>query len=507
MRLVPRVATDTTLERDRIGWNRPLPPRSEFSAFSTSSTVTVPRSAAVAYTLALVTVVWGSVAFGAVYSWAFWPLALLAVAAGLAGWLAASKDHTTYAVRPAFSRGFVLALAGVVTAVLVQLIPLPQTILLDINPSGLLLRQQLDLAIAGATGAQALSIAPSAGWVALALLVSFIILLLGTTRLLSIQGPRTLARALIIFGVVLALVGIIQKPLYAGRIYGFWPPEEAGNPFGPFINRNHFAGWMLMMLPLALGYLCAGLARAMRRTEPTWRGRLIWLLTPEANKLILTAGGIAIMGLALVLTLSRSGIIALVLALLVMGWLVVRQLPGRWRKLIAAGYLVLLAIILVAWVGPDALMHRFGKGAFEDGRLGAWADARDTMGRHWLTGTGLNTYQFSNLVYQRHNMTAFVSAAHNDYLQLAAEGGLLLTVPAAICVALFIRDVRRRLREDKSSSAYWFRAGAVTALVAIGLQETVEFSLQMPGNAALFAVVSAIALHRAPTRGPGKQGM
>jgi O-antigen ligase len=315
-----------------------------------------------------------------------------------------------------------------------------------------------------------------------------------------------LARALTVVGVVLALVGIIQKPLYTGRIYGFWMPEEAGNPFGPFVNRNHFAGWILMILPLALGYLCAALSRAMRLERPTWRGRLIWLVTPEANKLILTAGGIAIMGLALVLTFSRSAIISLVLALLVMGWLIVRQLPGRWRKLIAAGYLLLLAITLIAWVGPDALSHRFGEAAFVGGRLGIWADARETIGRHWLTGTGLNTYQFSNLVYQRHYMTAFASAAHNDYLQLAAEGGLLLTIPAAICIALFIRDVRRRLREDKGSSAYWIRAGAVTALVAIGLQETVEFSLQMPGNAALFVVVSAIALHRGPAGGPGKQG-
>jgi O-antigen ligase len=497
----------TTHERDRQARDRaslPLPTSLMLSTLPAGT-----RSAAVAYALTLVTVVWGSVAFGAVYAWAFWPLAALALAAGFAGLLAAAPDHVPHAASQpaAFSPGFALALAGVVTAALLQLIPLPQTILRTVNPNGMWLRQQLDLVLAGAAGAQALSIAPSAGWIAVAMLCSFIVLLFGTARLLSIQGPRKLASALTIFGVVLALVGIIQKPLYAGRIYGFWTPEEAGSPFGPFVNQNHFAGWMLMILPLALGYLCAALARAMRRKEPTWRGRLIWLLTREANKLILTAGAIAIMGLALVLTFSRSGIIAFGLALLVMGWLVVRQLPGRGRKLIAAGYLVLLAITLVAWVGPDALVHRFVNGAFEDGRLGAWADARDTIGRHWLTGTGLNTYQFSNLVYQRHDMTAFVSSAHNDYLQVAAEGGLLVTLPAAICVALFIRDVRRRLREDKGSSAYWFRAGAVTALVAIGLQETVEFSLQMPGNAALLAVVSAIALHRAPGRGAGTRGM
>jgi O-antigen ligase len=462
----------------------------------------IPRSAELAYTLTLAAVAWGSLAFGAVYPWAFWPLAVLSLAAGFAGLFAATTDHTLYAsAHPAVvNRGFVLALGAVVTGVMLQLIPLPLTILLAVNPNGVWLRQQFDLSIAGTAGAHALSIVPSASWLALALLLSFIVLLLGTAGLLSVQGPRKLLGALTTFGAVLALAGIVQKPLYAGRIYGLWTPQEAGDPFGPFVNRNHFAGWMLMILPLALGYFCAAVSRGMRGEKPAWRDRLFWLLTPDASKLILTAGSVAIMGLALVLTSSRSGISALVLALLMMGWLLVRGRQGRCRKLIAAAYLVLLAVSLVAFVGADALVRRFGQGTFDDGRFGIWADARHIAARHWSTGTGLNTFQFANLVYQKHDTAFAVTAAHNDYLQVAAEGGLLLTMPAAICIALLIRDVRRRLREDNGSSAYWIRAGAVTALAAIALQETVEFSLQMPGNAALFAVVSAIALHKSPRR-------
>ena len=90
-----------------------------------------------------------------------------------------------------------------------------------------------------------------------------------------------------------------------------------------------------------------------------------------------------------------------------------------------------------------------------------------TFERHWLTGTGLNTYQVANLFYQQHDLANSVSSAHNDYLQLAAEGGLLLIVPILLCVAFFVRDVRRRFREDGQSSSYWLRAGAVAGLVAI----------------------------------------
>ena len=87
--------------------------------------------------------------------------------------------------------------------------------------------------------------------------------------------------------------------------------------------------------------------------------------------------------------------------------------------------------------------------------------------------------------------------AHNEYLQLAAEGGVLLGVPVVCALAAFARDVRRRF-VGSSESGYWVRLGAVTGLVAIALQSTVEFSLQMPGNAALCAVLCAIALHRDP---------
>ena len=56
-----------------------------------------------------------------------------------------------------------------------------------------------------------------------------------------------LVGALIVLGFVLALFGMIQKATFNDRIYWFWRPiNVANNAFGPFVNRNHFAGWMLM---------------------------------------------------------------------------------------------------------------------------------------------------------------------------------------------------------------------------------------------------------------------
>lgn len=433
-------------------------------------------------------------------------MAVLAVMAGTAGLLAAKADPpAVHGPRvPTLSHGFLLGLVAIVAAVALQLVPLPVEALVRLNANALDLLRRLDLAFALNPGPHALSVWPAATRIGLGLLAALALLMVGTARLVSVAGARRLIEMIIITGVALAIVGIVQKPLYTGKIYGFWISQEGGSPFGPFVNRNHFAGWMLMTLPVALGYLCAGIARGLRGVKPEWHYRLLWFSSPGANKLIMAALGITVMGLALVLTLSRSGISALGVALAITGWFALRRLQGRSRKAIALGYLLLLSTLVLGWVGVDTVLSHFAAPDWGqlNGRSGAWTDAFATFRRHWLTGTGLNTYQVANLFYQQHDKASFVSSAHNDYLQLAAEGGVLLIVPILLCVLFFARDVRRRFREDGQSSSYWLRAGAVTGLVAIAFQETVEFSLQIPGNAALFAVVCAIALHRTPDRRP-----
>ena len=107
------------------------------------------------------------------------------------------------------------------------------------------------------------------------------------------------------------------------------------------------------------------------------------------------------------------------------------------------------------------------------------------------------------MVYQTGDKRLHYQEAHNDYLQIAAEGGLLVGLPVLLTFGVFVRDVRRRFREAPTrGTTYWLRVGAVVSLVSIALQSLVEFSLQMPGNAALFAVVAAIALHRSPNLRP-----
>jgi O-antigen ligase len=451
--------------------------------------------------LLIAALAWGAFAFGAVYPWAYWPLAAAASTVGIAGLAIGPRAHGS--VRHLGLMGLTIAFCAFLLAGLLQLVPAPLPFLASVSPEAARVIPQLDLAVAaGSVSRHPFSIAPARTQLGLVLFAANALLVLGCARLFSIRGARRVAGAIVIIGVALALAGIIQKPLFAGKIYGFWTPLQNGSPFGPFVNRNHFAGWMLMALPLTLGLLCGGVARAMRGVKPTWRDRLVWFSSREASRLLLFAAGAGVMALSLVLTMSRSGITALALAIAIMGAFVMRR-QRTTRRAVTIGYLLLLVTVVVGWAGADAIVSQFARADWNElnGRRGPWTDAIDVASRFPLAGTGLNTYGTAMLFYQRHDLAWHFSAAHNDYLQLAAEGGVLLTIPAALCVLAFIVAVRRRFIEDASVRTHWLRAGAVTGLTAIALQETVDFSLQMPGNAALFALVCGIALHG----GPGKR--
>src|SRR4051812_6689970 len=161
--------------------------------------------------------------------------------------------------------------------------------------------------------------------------------------------------------------------------------------------------------------------------------------------------------------------------------------------------------VATVWAGVDPTVSLLGEAATRDyaGRLGAWGDAWAVAKRYPLTGSGMDTYGVAMLFYQRFNTEVHYSAAHNDYLQVAAEGGLLVGIPALAALVALVWQIARRFKEETSASTYWLRCGATVGLLCIGFQEAGDFSLEIPGNAFLFAVLCAIAIHRTPARRSG----
>jgi hypothetical protein len=455
----------------------------------------------VAASLALVA--WGALAFGAVYPWAWQPLIAGAVVIGAAALLVASRRSAS------FPGAVVLwALVAVALAASLQLVPLPVSLRQEVSPASENFLLAQDLAYGVSPGPRPLSLYPAMTVRGIVLLGGFSLLLAGLSRLLNLTGVTRLAAGLTGLGVLLALIGIVQLALlgqdaYTGmRIYGFWRPRNLlTTPFGPFVNKNHFAGWMVMAMPLAAGY-AAGLAeRGLRGVRASWRDRVLWLSSRDGGRLQLVAFAFLPMGVSLMLTRSRSGLSAFLIAMLVLATVAARRSRSMVMALVTGGALAAFLAVIALWAGVN-LQQRFGSTNEAVAlRRNIWHDAARVVADFPLTGTGLNTFGTVMYQYQTSFPDQHVQEAHNDYLQLAAEGGLLLGVPIVATLILFIRAVARRFRAGEDDTrGYWIRVGAVVGLMAIGVQSIVEFSLQMPGNAALFVVLAAIALHRAPAR-------
>ncbi len=435
-------------------------------------------------------VVLGTLAFGGVYPWGFIPLFGAAAAIGIAGLNQAG-------LRPDL-RPLAFALVIVCAAGALQLVPLPTAVLARLSPATPDILASHDLVFAGDARWAPLSIRPPSTVVAIVSLIALSLYLIGLPGLISPRTLRSLPGALAIFAAALALYGIYTRETNLGLIYGFWQPQDGGggNQFGPFINRNHFGGWMLMTLGLLIGSLFGRLEGTLRG-HVAGRSRLVtWLSSPAANSFLLK-GAVVILGVvAIFWALSRSSILGLATMVTLFAWRASRRRRlGTTRRGMAVVALGAALVAGVAWRGPARVVAWFQDDRNLLSRIEAWRDAWDVIRAFPIFGTGLNTFGDAMLFYQKRNPGFHMAQAHNDYLQLAAEGGLLVVVPALVVAVLLTHAIRQNLRAARPESrGYWIRAGAAIGLLAVAVQEVFEFSLQIPVNAFLFATLAATAL-------------
>jgi O-antigen ligase len=160
---------------------------------------------------------------------------------------------------------------------------------------------------------------------------------------------------------------------------------------------------------------------------------------------------------------------------------------------------VAAAALLLAISVPrtSELLGRFDRifaGDATDGRIEIWRETLPMVRDFVWTGVGAGAYPTGMLVYQQSSRLFFFNQAHNQYLQILAEGGLLVAVPLALAAVLLGIGVLRRLRSDRSS-AYWTRVGATSGIVAVLVQSMWDIGLATAANALLFATACAIAIH------------
>ncbi len=305
--------------------------------------------------LIVTTIALGTLAFGAVYPWGFLPLFATAALIGVVG---LRRGGVSRDVRPVAIAVLLLWIAGAL-----QLVPMSRPMLDTLSPHAATILSSYDLAFAS-TDPQwvPLSVDAQSTQIALLALGALGLYLLGLPALLGGHSLRRVPLALAVFVVPLALFGIYSREYVNGLVYWFWQPQDGGgaNLAGPFVNRNHFAGWMLMAVSLLIGWLFGQVERAVPGGGGRRPRHVEWLSSAEANGLLMTGGVVLVASISLFWTMSRSAIIGFGVGAAAFAWLAVqrRRLNGTRRAVV----LVTLGAVLlggVVWREPGRLFARF----------------------------------------------------------------------------------------------------------------------------------------------------
>jgi len=201
---------------------------------------------------------------------------------------------------------------------------------------------------------------------------------------------------------------------------------------------------------------------------------------------------VALMCLALAATLSRSGCVALVVAAAVGSSLAGND---RWRGVAMAAVTILCLAGAAISTNSDGLVQRIQAtlDAAPIGRLTIWRDTLPIIRDFPVLGTGAGTFADAMLTYQRTDKQVLFNHAHNEYLQLATEGGFVLLLGVVAAMMALCALVRRRLREDNGPHRL-IRVGAAAGLAGIAVQSIWDTGLHEPANLLLAALVAAIAV-------------
>lgn len=301
---------------------------------------------------------------------------------------------------------------------------------------------------------------------------------------------------LISIGTFQALYGLFELYNKNPRILFDEKMYNLDSVTGTFVSRNHFSGYMEMIIPLAIGLVIARID-LFSLMDLKWRYRLLRLSEKGLSTIILISLGIVVMSIAIILSKSRSGVFLLVFSFILFFGLTVlffRRAEHQRRWIRNFTIVIFVVIIIVSlYIGIDATIERFALDKLlREGRPTYWANTAEIFTDYPLLGTGLGT--FPSLYPDRESGETLIRLyhAHNDFLEYLSELGLLgmillLGGVLYILVRSFLVWRGRRHPEVKGLGL-----GVIVAIVCILIHSFTDFNLHIPANKLLFSVVLSL---------------
>lgn len=278
------------------------------------------------------------------------------------------------------------------------------------------------------------------------------------------------------FGFAVSVFGILQHLTFNGKLYWVRELRYGGIPFGPYVNRNHFAGLMELLIPLALVPLVLGRVRRERLAVVA-----LFAVIPIA---------------ALFLSASRGGIVSFCVQFALLAYLLLRR-RGLAKHLLAVAAVLLAALMIVTWLGVGRILQRFSSlqtlevtaGKRAAMRKGAWHIFLD----HPFVGTGLGTLRIVYPSYETLYDAKVVDHAHNDYLEALAETGALGGLCCAWFLGVLLFKSLSLFRQSDFSFPRALQLSGIVACAGFLAHALVDFNLHIPSNLWLFLLMAHLA--------------
>lgn len=460
-----------------------------------------------AFILYLIALIIAPLLFGAVHTYAYTLVfGLILVATGLVTINGVRRNHDSGAFEFNLLKSEMTPLFLLMAGwLLFQMTPWPEAFVNWISPEAWVAAEKslpASEAVRGARVENWITLAPYTypvrqsliRWVAYGMLFFGLSVTLNSKKRIS-----SLIYCLLAVGCFEALYGLIQT--YSGSNHIWWYKRYAASYRGingTYINRNHLAGLLEMLIPVAIGF-AAGFSK-IKEKKPHFpkrnlRVRLVEILSLEqrfSKRIAVVFAGI-LMGIGVIFSASRGGMIGMSASLVVIGLLL--SFPKESRK---TGLIALLFFLLTAGyaiqIGAERPLERFNtlEASFEARQRYARQAMAMTMD-YPVSGIGLGNFMYAYPKYQSpKDKNRFIRHAHNDWAQLLAEAGLVGITIFLTGFVWFLWMFLRKWKKRRDQFAVGIGAGALAALAAIAIHSYTDFNLHMPANAMMLAAVLAL---------------
>jgi len=289
----------------------------------------------------------------------------------------------------------------------------------------------------------------------------------------------------------------------SGKIFGWkniWSKGPALGAFGTFVNRNHFSGFLEMVLPVSLGYLLTKTNFFSMKRGLSWREKILLFVQDRLPKVIILGSISILLGLGILFSRSRSGLLIFFMTIFLMflslslgeGRNEKVHHPRRFTKIMRAVVLVVLFSIL--FLGMLPILEKFTRGPLPSrvGRPFYYKNTLKIIAHYPLFGTGLGTFAYVYPKFKDQFDTGFLDHAHNDYLEMLAESGFIGGLPIILAAFAGVFFLFRRWLKKHDDFKRGIMLGCLAGITAILIHSATDFNLRIPANAVYFVTLFAL---------------